>query len=80
MAGSETDRFRRKIPQNAILPFKVIEGHRFWYFGTDRKLIYDLLSVNHTNLTYIVSCTVFEIAQIINQIGLTDGRTDGHAK
>jgi len=35
----------------AITPFKVIQGHRFWY--TNRKLIWDFLLVN-TNLPPIL--------------------------
>jgi len=44
----------RKLPEfteitqnNAIAPFKVIQGHRF---GTNRKFIYDFLLVINTKL------------------------------
>jgi len=40
----------------AISPFKVIQGHRFWY-RTKRKLIYGFLLVINI-LTYHISNTV----------------------
>jgi len=35
----------------AISPFKVIQGHRFWTFGTNLNLLYDFLLVINSNLT-----------------------------
>jgi len=36
----------------AITPFKVIQGHRFWY--ESKKIIYDFLLVINTNLPPIL--------------------------
>jgi len=36
----------------AITPFKVIQGHRFWY--QSKKCIYDFLLVINTNLNRIL--------------------------
>jgi len=38
----------------AITPFKVIQGHRFWY--QSYKSIYDFLLVINTNLPPILHC------------------------
>ena len=38
-------------PYAVITPFKVIQGHPFWY---NRKLIYDFLLVINTNLPPIL--------------------------
>jgi len=40
------------MQNNAITPFKVIQGHRF--LGTNRKLIYDFLLVINSNLPHIL--------------------------
>jgi len=58
---SERERLRNapgKLPEfaeitqnNAIMPFKVIQGHRFWY---QSKLIYDFLLVINSNLPPIL--------------------------
>ena len=48
--GSYPNEFAEITQNNAITPFKVIQGHQVTDFGTNRKLIYDFLLVINTNL------------------------------
>ena len=47
------------------MPFKIIQGHQFWY--NNRKPICDILLVSIV-LTYILSHTVSKLLQIFVQI------------
>jgi len=53
--------------------FKVIQGHRFGDFGTNRKLICSFVLV--IILTYILSFTVSKLFKIIGLICAFDGAT-----
>jgi len=54
----------------AITPFKVIQGHRFWY---QSKAHIRFPIGDYTN-TYILSCTVSKLWLIIGQIFASDRR------
>ena len=58
---------RKKGKVTAITPFKVIQGHRFWYQSKARMRLI---------VTYILSCTVSKLWQIIGQFSRPDRRTD----
>jgi len=55
--------FGEKTQDNGITPFKVIQGHRFWY----QSKAHMRLPIGATNL-YPISCPVSKLLQIIDQI------------
>jgi len=49
-----------------------IQGHRFWFRSKGHILICDFILLNNTN--HILSCTVFKLLRIIDQIVAFDKR------
>jgi len=65
VTGAKSYRIRRNNTNYmAITPFKVIQGHQFWY----QSKAYMLLPISG----YLISCTVSKLWPIIGQILASD--------